>query len=188
MSRPVSNPRLSYTVFETVAGWIALLSSSSGLRQVILPQTSPEEAIRLMLSTSGQSATQISPEAPDCPLFASPVSQIRRYFRGERVRLTAKLDFAGATSFQKHIWTATRAIPYGETRTYGWLARQAGSPKASRAAGQALRANHTPLFIPCHRVLRTGGGIGGFSGGIEIKRYLLRLEGVSSLSRPTHGS
>ncbi|MEW6142782.1 MAG: methylated-DNA--[protein]-cysteine S-methyltransferase [Chloroflexota bacterium] len=178
MSRPVSGTGLSYTTFDTKSGWVALLASSSGLRQLILPQPSPEAAIHMVLSAAGQLAIHISPEPPDSPFFASTVSQLRHYFHGEPVRLTGKIDLSGATDFQRRVWMAAYTIPYGKTRTYAWLARQSGCPRGARAVGQALSVNPLPLVIPCHRVVRCNGSIGGFSDGIETKRRLLRLEGA----------
>lgn len=179
MPRPVKISTLSYTVFETPVGWAAMLASSAGLRRVVLPQTSPELATDLLLSAVISPTTQISPEPPDSPFFANAVNQLKRYFHGERVRPKARLDFADATDFQKRAWSAACTIPYGETRTYAWLARKAGNPQSSRAVGQALSANRLPVFVPCHRILRGDGCLGGFSSGIKTKRYLLSLEGIS---------
>jgi len=187
MPRPVIIPTLSYTVFETPIGWAAMLASSVGLRCVVLPQESPEVAIDLLLSAARPPTAQITSEPPNSPLFANAVDQLRRYFNGERIRPKAKLDFAGATDFQKRVWTAACTVPYGETRTYAWLARKAGNPKGSRAVGQALSANPAPLFVPCHRILRED-SLGGFSGGMKTKRYLLRLEGISHMPQSSHSS
>jgi AraC family transcriptional regulator of adaptative response/methylated-DNA-[protein]-cysteine methyltransferase len=85
----------------------------------------------------------------------------------------------GGTPFQRAVWAATRAIPRGETRTYQEIATAVGRPGAARAVGQALGANPVPLLVPCHRVLATGGGLGGFTGGIGLKARLLALEGVT---------
>ena len=85
---------------------------------------------------------------------------------------------AVATAFQRAIWRAMQRIPRGRTMTYAELARRAGRPRASRAAGGACGANPLPLFVPCHRIVATGGGLGGFSGGLAWKVHLLRVEGA----------
>jgi O-6-methylguanine DNA methyltransferase len=82
----------------------------------------------------------------------------------------------GGTPFQRAVWSAARAIPFGETRTYAQVAAAVGRPGAARAVGQALGANPVPLLVPCHRVVATGGGLGGFTGGLEMKARLLALE------------
>ena len=87
-----------------------------------------------------------------------------------------KLDLARATRFQQDVWQITRTIPYGETRSYAWVAGQLGLPMAVRAVGQALARNPLPIIIPCHRVVGSHGGLGGFRGGLEMKRHLLNLE------------
>ena len=94
-------------------------------------------------------------------------------------RATIDWNAMGGTPFQKRVWKAIASIPQGETRSYAWLAKKAGSPKAYRAAAQACGANPLPRIIPCHRVIASDGSIGGFSGGIALKRKLLRLEGSS---------
>ncbi len=91
-----------------------------------------------------------------------------------------KIDWnaIGGTPFQRKVWRAIATIPWGKTRSYAWLAKKAGSPKAYRAAAQACGANPLPRIIPCHRVIASDGTLGGFSGGLSLKRKLLLLEGV----------
>ena len=90
-----------------------------------------------------------------------------------------KIDFLEGTSFQRKVWRKIASIPFGQTRNYAWLAGAIGSPKGYRAVANACGANPIPLIIPCHRVIASDGSIGGFSGGIELKRKLLKLEGVT---------
>lgn len=104
------------------------------------------------------------------------VELLNSYFAGERVKFEIPLDWVGYTGFQKSVWSATARIPYGETRTYAWVAEAAGSPNASRAAGSALGSNPLPVIIPCHRVIRADGGMGGFGMGMNVKEMLLELE------------
>jgi len=105
---------------------------------------------------------------------------VRRYFLGEQVCFSASVDLSGMSPFWRAVLEACRRIPYGQTASYADLARSAGSPRAVRAAGGAMAHNPLPLVIPCHRVLRSDGSIGGFSSvfGIEEKVRLLELEGV----------
>lgn len=101
-----------------------------------------------------------------------------RYFEGKAERFEFPVDLAGLTEFEREVLEAARGIGYGEVRSYSWLARKVGRPKGARAVGRALAKNPLPLVIPCHRVVRSDGSIGGFSmaGGVKAKRKLLELE------------
>jgi methylated-DNA-[protein]-cysteine S-methyltransferase len=101
---------------------------------------------------------------------------LRQYAGGRDVAFYLPLDLGKATSFQRAVWRATASIPYGETRSYAWVAKRVGRPHAARAVGQALGANPVPIIIPCHRVISSSGGLGGFSGGLSMKRRLLDRE------------
>lgn len=110
--------------------------------------------------------------------------ELHRYFAGEKVAFSTIVDFTGYTPFQKLVLELVRSIPNGEVRTYSQVSLQAGSPKGARAVGGVMRANRTPLVIPCHRVLAIGGKLGGFSGGLDMKKYLLKLEGYLLADQP----
>jgi methylated-DNA-[protein]-cysteine S-methyltransferase len=101
---------------------------------------------------------------------------LNEYFAGERKKFSVKLDFRG-TPFQKKVWHAMLSIPFGETRTYGDLARQIGEPKAVRAVGAANGKNPIAIIGPCHRVIGSSGKLTGYAGGLPVKALLLRLEG-----------
>lgn len=163
---------LSYAAFTTSAGWVGVLASPRGLLLVTLPQKSEEETINLLGERTTKSA--------DCSPahFADLIKRLKLYFSGHRVEFPDALDLNTATAFQRAVWKAVRLIPYGETRSYTWAAQQIGKPQAVRAAGQALGKNPLPIIIPCHRVLTADGKLGGFSGGLEMKQYLLKLEGA----------
>ena len=103
--------------------------------------------------------------------------ELKSYFEGEPVSFTQKLDMRG-TDFQKTVWRELQKIPYGNVRSYKWLAARAGNPNAARAVGNALNGNKIPVIIPCHRIIESSGGLGGFGSGIELKKRLLQLEGV----------
>ncbi|AIS53395.1 methylated-DNA--protein-cysteine methyltransferase Ogt [Thermoanaerobacter kivui] len=105
------------------------------------------------------------------------IRQLDLYFRKKLKKFDLKLDVYG-TEFQKAVWNEVFNIPYGVVRTYGQIAKLIGKPNAQRAVGQALNKNPIPIVIPCHRVIGSNGSLTGFGGGIEIKKFLLRHEGV----------
>jgi methylated-DNA-[protein]-cysteine S-methyltransferase len=107
--------------------------------------------------------------------------ELDEYFAGRRHRFEAPLDWEQMSPFQRRVLEATAAIPFGSTSTYAGVATHAGNPRAQRAAGNALGANPLAIVVPCHRVLRTGGSFGGYTGGLERKHFLLALEGVIAL-------
>jgi O-6-methylguanine DNA methyltransferase len=104
--------------------------------------------------------------------------QLQRYAEGQRVRWSVPLDLSEGTAFQRKVWRILQQIPYGQTRSYAWVARRMGKPKAARAVGAACGANPIPVIIPCHRVVASDGSLGGYSAGLAWKRKLLRVEGV----------
>ncbi len=105
--------------------------------------------------------------------------ELQRYFRGEPVSFEdIEVDLSEATDFERNVYEATRAIPFGKVATYGQIAKAIGKPNAQRAVGQALGKNPVSIVIPCHRVVASDGSLGGFTGGLHWKRKLLRLEGV----------
>lgn len=114
------------------------------------------------------------------PLLDAAEAQLREYFAGARRTFDLPLAPHG-TAFQQRVWAALRAIPYGETRTYGELAAAIGSPNASRAVGMANHRNPIPIIIPCHRVIGANGTLTGYAGGLEVKQKLLALEGINIL-------
>lgn len=165
------NDELKYTVFETSQGWIGCLSSALGMKKSTLPQSSPQLALEALDGAIGQAVW--APES-----FAKIVAQFALYFGGESKDFRCALDLGQATPFQQQVWEATRSIPYGETRSYGWIADRIRKPGAVRAVGQALGRNPLPIIVPCHRVIASNGDLCGFGGGLEMKLKLLRLEGA----------
>jgi O-6-methylguanine DNA methyltransferase len=109
------------------------------------------------------------------PVLIQAAGQLEEYFTARRREFQLPLDLRG-TPFQRKVWNALLDIPYGETRSYAQLARSIGEPKAFRAVGAANGANPISIVIPCHRVISSGGGLGGYSGGVPLKRRLLALE------------
>jgi O-6-methylguanine DNA methyltransferase len=163
------NNQLWHTVFKTKRGWVGILASKAGLQAVTLPQTTQQQAF----DSLGEKAKQavLSPG-----LFSDLKQRLQAYYSGKKITFPDRLDFSDATAFQKQVWEATRLIPYGETRSYGWVARQIGKPLTTRAVGQALGRNPFLIVVPCHRVIGSDGGLGGFSGGLGIKESLLEIE------------
>jgi methylated-DNA-[protein]-cysteine S-methyltransferase len=165
------NDKPGYFAFRTKAGWLAVAGSARGLETVTLPQQTKQKALD-MLPDSQTAAC--SP-----PQFEDLAERISDYFNGRRQDFNDALDLAAATPFQRRVWLAARLIPYGETRSYHQLAASIGQPGAARAVGQALARNPLAIIVPCHRVLQANGGLGGFGGGAEMKRYLLSLEAAA---------
>jgi methylated-DNA-[protein]-cysteine S-methyltransferase len=168
----VLGSRLYYFTFETKAGWVGLSGTDEGLLRSTLPQKSEDQACALLGEKVSQS--QNSGEH-----FQKTIEEFQRYFNGDRVDFSAKINLTQATPFLCKAWEFTRKIPYGETCSYGWIARQIDHPLASRAVGNAMKRNPLPIIIPCHRVLGSDRKLHGFGGGLEMKKFLLNLEGVS---------
>ena len=130
-----------------------------------------------LVSLSFSPATADLNPPPPPPQFRDLAKRLQQYCRGEKTGFqNIPVDLDSATEFRKKVWEATRSIPCGETRSYQWVAQQIRKPKAARAVGQALGKNPLPIIIPCHRVIAADGSIGGYNGGVEMKRRLLNLE------------
>ena len=162
-----------YHVFETEQGWVGLLASPGGILRSTLPCETPDESVR-SLGAQIKGATQDSTKLADVP------DLLAAYLAGVEVDFgKVKIDVGQATDFYIKAWNACRSIPRGETRTYAWLAQQAGNPRASRAAGQTMARNRFPLIVPCHRVVGSDGSLRGFGSGderLDLKRWLLDME------------
>ena len=162
-----------YDVFETPIGWMGALASPVGLRRTTLPQATFELC-----------ASLLGPEADHAQFYPGRFTELREalsfFWEGSAVDFRDQpIDVGDASSFLRVAWEACRSIPTGETRTYGWLAAQAGRPAAARAAGQAMARNRLPIVVPCHRVIASDGGLRGFGRGasqLDLKRCLLELE------------
>jgi len=172
----MKDEELRYITFNTDMGWVGILGSTAGLLRITLPQRSAQEA-RQLLTDSVNYATQ----APH--LFKDLMERLRSYFSGHKTTFPDKLDLSKATAFQRQVWEITKHIPHGETRSYAWVAKQVGKLGAVRAVGQALARNPLPIIIPCHRVVASDGKLGGYSGGLEMKRYLLWLEASADIRK-----
>lgn len=169
--------RTQYCIFETPAGFCGMAWTGRGISRFQLPATTADGAERLLLRrTAGATPSGPTPEVRET------IDAVRRYFAGEKIDFAGvTLDLEGQDSFSREIYGATRRLGWGETTTYGALARFLDrGPEAARDVGQAMAKNPVPLIIPCHRVLAAGGRLGGFSapGGADTKRRMLEMEGV----------
>ncbi len=156
--------------FETAFGSMLCASTSRGLAYVQLPRASG----RGLLGWLRRHAPDVPVESGFAPNRAA-IEQIREYLEGKRTTFELDLDLR-ATPFQLSVYAALQEIPYGETRTYGEIARRVGAPRAVRAVGTANGANPLSLVIPCHRVVAAGGRLGGYGGGLPMKKRLLAME------------
>jgi methylated-DNA-[protein]-cysteine S-methyltransferase len=160
-------PATAVRVFETPLGRIGVAATARGVVRVTLPNKVAGGGCRPSRASAGAARAEAH--------AARAQRQIRQYCAGRRRRFTVTIDLSGVPPFHRKVLAAARRIPYGRTVTYGELARRAGSPRAARAAGQAMAHNPVPLIVPCHRVVASG-GLGGFGGGLALKRLLLALE------------
>jgi methylated-DNA-[protein]-cysteine S-methyltransferase len=164
------------TTCQTTWGWQGIAWSARGLVALTLPQ--PTEAAALNRLPAGGD----SPPAPPLGLDISALAEkLLRYFEGEAVVFDEPLDPSIGTDFQRRVWAITQAIPRGQTRSYGEIARQAGAPGAARAVGQAMARNPWPVLVPCHRVVGHDGRLTGFGGGLDMKRRMLAVERANSI-------
>jgi len=165
-----------YVLIPTALGRAGILVSSKGIRRLSLPQ----ETSSLALAYLKPSKLVGMPE-PELGSFPDLELRLERYFLGEETTFDDSLDLIG-TAFQKKTWEVARTIPWGETRSYGWIARNMGNPGAARAVGQAMRSNPVPIIVPCHRVIGSDGRMCGYGGpdGVNLKRKLLEMERGSS--------
>jgi methylated-DNA-[protein]-cysteine S-methyltransferase len=167
-----------HCLFDTAIGPCGVAWSPRGLTRVQLPEADRDATLRRLRRGPAQPATDRLP-----PAVEQAIARIGNYLAGERVDFAGvALDLTGIGAFHRKVYDAARRIGWGETATYGELARQVGAPGAARAVGQALGRNPLPIIVPCHRILAAGGKVGGFSafGGTATKQRLLALEGLAN--------
>lgn len=165
---------VAYASVDTPFGPLLVASTPQGLVKISFPSTYDTE------ETLEDLATRISPRVLEAPARLDDVRrQLDLYFEGHLHEFDLPLDWQLSKGFRRRALRAIDRIPYGKTRSYTQIARSAGNERAVRAAGTACGANPIPIVVPCHRVLRSGGGLGGYGGGLPMKEALLDLEGVS---------
>jgi len=163
---------VAYAMSDSPFGPLLLAATPKGLVKLSLPGHDPEEALEDL-------AARISPRLLEAP---ARLDEARReldlYFEGKLTEFDLPLDWQLSRDFRRRALRAIDRIPYGKTRNYTEIARSAGNERAVRAAGTACGANPIPIIVPCHRVLRTSGALGGYGGGLPMKEALLELEGI----------
>lgn len=163
---------VAYTAADSPFGPLLLATTPRGLVRVGLPN---QDADELLVDLS----TRVSPRVLEAP---ARLDEARReldlYFEGRLTEFDLPLDWQLSKDFRRRVLRAIARIPYGQTRSYTEMARSAGNERAVRAAGTACGSNPIPLVVPCHRVLRIGGALGGYGGGLPMKEGLLQLEGI----------
>jgi methylated-DNA-[protein]-cysteine S-methyltransferase len=172
-SKMLDSVPVVYTVFPTPLGITGLAATPSGLCRLAHHLTSENEFVHILKTT-------VHPDpVRNHKFFQKVIRQLNQYFAGKLKKFDCALDLGLGTSFQAQTWKKLANIPYGKTRSYHWLAKAVGQPTACRAVGNANGKNPIPIIIPCHRVIRSDGGLGGYTGGPQIKQFLLSLEKAS---------
>lgn len=163
---------VAYGTYDSPLGSLTVVVTRLGLLRL----SYPDEPIEAELA---EISDRISPRVLEAPERTDAVRrELDAYFAGRRHDFDVPIDWRLVRGFAADVLHATARIPFGQVATYRQIALEAGSPNAYRAAGNALGSNPVPIVVPCHRVLHAGGGLGGYTGGLDRKRYLLRLEGV----------
>jgi methylated-DNA-[protein]-cysteine S-methyltransferase len=163
---------VAYARADSPFGPLLLAATPQGLVRIGLPTYDPDETLEEL-------ADRISPRLLEAPARLDEARrQLDLYFEGELTGFDLPLDWQLTHDFRRRVVRAIHRIPYGQTRSYTQIATSAGNERAVRAAGTACGANPIPIVVPCHRVLRSGGALGGYGGGLPMKRALLELEGA----------
>lgn len=166
------NPR--FRIIDTPAGYVGIVCSERGLRRVFLPRRTVAALRREILGDF--------PDAKEVGRLMTGLAEgLRRYFGGEAVEFDVTLDMSGYGGFDTDVWRACRRLHYGQTGSYKSLAERVGRPGGARAVGLAMSRNPCPIVVPCHRVVKSDGSLGGFSapGGTTLKQRLLQMEAAS---------
>ncbi|MFF3374265.1 methylated-DNA--[protein]-cysteine S-methyltransferase [Streptomyces sp. NPDC002680] len=174
---PGDRQQVVWAVVGTDIGPLLLAATHEGLVNVVFHATEPvrEKTVERLASRLGAEPV----EAPGSPLLAEAIRQFAAYFAGERHDFELPLDWSLISGFNRQVLRELASgVPYGAVVGYGDLAGRVGQPGAAQAVGAAMGANPLPVVVPCHRVVESDGGLGGFGGGLETKRKLLALEGV----------
>ncbi len=161
---------VAYAQVDSPLGPLTVAATDRGLVRLAYPERSLDDVLLNL-------ADEVSPRLLEAPERLDPIRrELDEYFAGRLRRFSEPIDWSLTHGFARRVLEATARIGYGEVRTYGEVAAGAGSPRAVRAAGNGLGSNPLPVVVPCHRVVRMGGALGGYTGGIERKEFLLTLE------------
>jgi methylated-DNA-[protein]-cysteine S-methyltransferase len=163
---------VAYATFDSPVGKLLLARTTNGLvRLAYIDDPNQEDDVLGVLSAKLSPRILAAPRRLDQPRY-----ELEQYFSGARTRFETPLDWRLTGGFSQRVLEATARIPFGSRSTYMRVATEAGNPRASRAAGNALGSNPLPIMVPCHRVLHSTGGLGGYTGGLDRKRLLLEIE------------
>lgn len=160
-------------IFKSPWGWIGISESAKGINGIALPKQS-KQAIDKVLRDQSREPFQ----AASSPRLEAARRQLLDYLAGTRHTFDVPLDLSQGTVFQRQVWRTLQRVPFGKLRSYQWIAARVGGPQYARAVGNAVGANPIPIVIPCHRIVAQDATLGGFSGGLSMKRKLLSLEGT----------
>ncbi|MGH2748922.1 MAG: methylated-DNA--[protein]-cysteine S-methyltransferase [Actinomycetota bacterium] len=165
---------ICYALADSPLGPLLAARTKKGLVTLAYVSSGVDDALATL-------ASELSPRVLEAPArFDDVRRELDEYFDGRRRSFDVPIDWALTKGFTRRVLAATARIPYGNVTTYGAVAAKAGSPRGNRAAGNALGSNPIPIVVPCHRVVRAGGALGGYGGGVDKKEFLLRLEGAHS--------
>lgn len=172
-----SSPR-GRLIFVTPWGWMGISETRKGIDAIVLPKPS-RAAVESVLRSSNAKAIDYRLSER----LQAARTQVTEYLSRTRQCFDFPLDLSRGTSFQRMVWRTLQRVPYGKLRSYRWIAARVGGSRYARAVGNAVGANPVPIVIPCHRIVSHDGALGGFSGGLPVKRKLLTLEGTLSQLR-----
>lgn len=164
-------PSVSWAAMPSRIGTIRVAATPRGICKIALGRETAPDFFQWLERRIGPAPRR--PERGDLATLA--LDQIAEYLKGQRQTFDLPLDLRG-TDFQRQVWSAVAAVPYGQTRTYAEIAQAIGRPQAARAVGAANGANPLPLVVPCHRVIGSDGSLTGYGGGLDVKRRLLAME------------
>jgi methylated-DNA-[protein]-cysteine S-methyltransferase len=163
---------VAYALVDSPLGRLLVAQTKRGLVELAYGGEEPDSML-------AELSEKLSPRVLEAPGKLDDVRrQLDEYFGGRRTSFEVPIDWSLSRGFTQRILQATAKVPFGQLATYRDVATKAGNERAVRAAGNALGSNHIPIVVPCHRIIRTGGALGGYTGGLERKEYLLQLEGV----------
>jgi len=162
---------ISYAIFDSSLGNILFVSRDNALIRLIITHDDPSIIKNRFLMEEPDGIEHVKP-------FLNIARQLDLYIKGEKIEFHVPVDLSDLPQWTRKVLMEVKKIPYGKVKTYNWIAKKLGYKNGARAVGQALKINPIPIIIPCHRVIRQDGSIGGFSLGVQLKKRLLSMEGM----------